>query len=399
MLTFRVEGDAYERGLQQAKQFGPQALVEARDALANLAVMPKAMPAWLKGPLTSGLVGSLGRLWYGRHAKTLRAYEGGRFHRMLEGLSAGFGAPVRKLYGFAAFELEASRFNYTLGCTSFAFAGEATAFGRPLIAYNHDFPPQFAAFVAVRESVPDEGFPSVAVTYPPMMGTMCGVNAAGLAVSLNHAWVRRLSAQAALPISLLVQDVLDRCADVEEALEVFRATPVPNGSMATLCDAGGGRAVAELTPAGVFVRRTKGPVLHTFNAYQTDGARRLEVPIGAVGAGPIKGMDIHGPNLARQARYDALGVAAQAKWSAAQIDALMADHGGGEPGVNTICRHVDSHAETLISARVDPIERTLVVAHGFACTAKPVVYRVPSAAVGSSRQDVGSRDAPAPAAA
>jgi len=384
MQTFRVEGDAYERGLQQAKHFGPGLLGEARDALSNLSVMPKAVPGWLKGPLTSGLVGSLGRLWYGRHAEMLREYQGGRFHRALEGLAKGYGAPVTKLYGFAAFEIEASRFKYTLGCTSLAFAAEATAEGRPVIAYNHDFPPQFGAFPVLRQSVPAEGFPSVAVTYAPMLGALCGVNAAGLAVSLNHAWVRKLSSEAAVPISLLVQDVLDRCADVEEALEVLQWMAVPNGSMATLADARGGRAVVELTPAGAFVRRATGPVLHTFNAYQTDGARRLEVPIGAVGAGPIAGMDIHGPNLARQARYDALGVARATGWTAKQIDALMADHGEGAPDANTICRHDDAAAVTLLTARIDPVERSLSVGLGTACTAKLNEHRVAAAAVAAA---------------
>lgn len=379
METFRVEGDAFERGLQQAKHFGPGILGDARDALSNLSVMPRALPGWLKRPLTSGLVGSLGRLWYGRHAGMLREYQGGRFHRALEGLAQGYGAPLRRLYGFAAFEVESSRFKYTLGCTSLAFAAEATKSGRPVIAYNHDFPPQFAAYPVVRQSVPNEGFPSVAVTYPPMLGALCGVNAAGLAVSLNHAWVRRLSSEAALPISLLVQDVLDRCADVEEALEVLQWMQVPNGSMATLADAGGNRAAVELTPAGAFVRRPTGPVLHTFNAYQTPEARRLEVPIGAVGAGPIAGMDIHGPNLARQARFDALGAASKTGWTARDIDALMADHGGGAPDANTICRHDDAAAVTLLSARIDPVERSLRVGLGTACTAKLTEHLVPAA--------------------
>ncbi len=379
METYRVEGDAFERGLQQAKRYGPQVLEQARDALADLAVMPNTLPTWVKRPLTSGIVSTMGQLWYGRHERTLREYQGGRFHRGLEGLAEGLGVSVRRLYGFAAFEIEASRFKYTLGCTSIAFAGEATANGHPVIAYNHDFPPEFGAFPAVRESVPAEGFPSLTVTYPPMLGTLCGVNAAGLAVTLNHAWVRKLSSQAALPITLLVQDVLDRCADVDEAIAVMKSVPVPNGSMATLADARGGRAAVELTPAGIFVRRPTGPLLHTFNAYQTNEARRLEVPIGAVGAGPIAGMDIHGPNLARQARFDALGVARQSSWSAKQIDALMADHGGGAPNANTICRHDDAAALTLLTARVDPVERSLIIGLGRACEAKLTEHRVPSA--------------------
>ena len=379
MERFRVEGDAYERGLQQAKHFGPGALTDARGALSNLAVMPKVVPGFLKAPFAWGLVGSMGRLWLHRHRPALQQHQGGRLHRGLGGLADGFGVPFARLYGFHAFEIEASRFHYTLGCSSLAFAAEATQSGRPLIAYNHDFPPEFARLPSVRESVPDDGFPSVSIAYPPMLGTLCGVNAAGLAITLNHAYVRRLSPAAGLPISLLVQDALDRCASVAEALELFSSVQVPNGSMATLVDAHGERAAVELTPAGAFVRRTKGPVLHTFNAYQTDAARRLEVPIGAMGAGHLAGMDIHGPNLARQARYDALGAGQRTGWTMADIDALMADHGGDVASENTICRHEDPAAHTLLTARVDPVERTLTVSAGTACRARFEVHRVPHA--------------------
>lgn len=375
MKHLRVEGDAFERGLMQAKHFGSPAIADAYVALGRISVVPKALPRWARTTFATGVVNAFGRLYHSRHENTLREHQGGKFRRGLDGLAEGFGISPARVYGFAAFEIEAARFQYTLGCSSFAFAAEATASGRPLISYNHDFPPSFGHFPFVRESVPDEGFPSLCVTYPPMLGTICGVNAAGLGASLNHAWVRKLWSGEALPITLLVQDVLDRCTDVAEALEEISKVKVPNGSMMTLVDARGTRAAVELTPAGPFVRMTQGPVLHTFNAYQTVGARRLEVPIGATGAGAIAGMDIHGSNLARQARYDELGAATRTGWTPQQIDALMADHGAeGKGHVNTICRHDDAAAWTLLTARVDPVERSLEVGLGLACEAKRKTY-------------------------
>jgi hypothetical protein len=375
MQHVRVEGDAFERALQQAKHFGPGVLEEARAALGRLSVMPRWVPLALRPALASAIVALVGRVYLSRHGATLRGYGGGKFARGLDGLAQGFQASRARLYGFAAFEIEASRFSFTLGCTSLAFAAEATAHGRPVLAYNHDFPPSFGPFPFVRESVPSDGFSSVAVTYPTMLGAICGVNAAGLGVSLNHAWVRKLYGGEALPITMLVQDVLDRCADVEQAVATVKAQKVANGSMMTLVDARGARAAVELTPEGAFVRRTQAPVLHTFNAYQLPEPRRLEVPIGAFGTGTIAGMDIHGPNLARQARFDALGAGQRTGWTPAQIDALMADHGEhGEANINTVCRHPDPQAETLLTARVDPVERTLSVGLGTACQARLQSY-------------------------
>ncbi len=379
MEYLRVEGDAYERGLQQAQAFGRKALNDARSALGRLSVFPGRVPQWMRAPLAWSLHGTFGRLYHLRHAPLLREHQGGKFRRGLEGLAEGFGEPDWRMYGFAAFEAEASRFHYTLGCTSMAFAADATACGRPLLAYNHDFPPSFATFPFVRECVPDEGLPSVVVTYPPMLGAICGVNAAGLAVSLNHAWVRRQPMQAALPISMLVQDVLDRCTSVEEAIAAARCVKVPNGSMMTLVDARGDRAAVELTPQGAFVRRSRNPVLHTFNAYQTDGARRLEVPVGAICIAPVAGLDIHAANLARQARWEELGAAHRRGWTAEDIDALMGDHGSDGKGcANTICRHDDDASITLLTARVDPVARTLVAGLGHACDARLRVFDVPA---------------------
>lgn len=378
MEYLKVQGDSYERALQQARHFGSKALDDAKQAIGDLSVMPPKLPRFMRQVVGWNLLSSLGRLYHARHRTTLKGYQGGKFARAVEGLAEGFGIPAPSVYGFCAFEIEASRFHYRLGCTSMAFAAGATENGRPMLAYNHDFPPQFRGFPFVRETVPDEGLRSLAVSYPPMLGAICGVNAAGVAVSLNHAWVRKLSSGDALPISLLVQDVLDRCTNVEEALEAAKAVKVPNGSMMTVVDTRGGRVAIELTPQGPFVRGTSGPVLHTFNAYQTISARRLEVPVGAISLAPVDGLDIHGANLMRQARYEELGAALRTRWSDADIDALMSDHGSDGRGCqNSICRHECEKSVTLMTARVDPVGRTLSAGLGFACEAKLDTFSMP----------------------
>jgi hypothetical protein len=84
--------------------------------------------------------------------------------------------------------------------------------------------------------------------------------------------------------------------------------------------------------------------------------------------------------VGRQSRYDALGAAQATGWTHEQIDALMGDHGHeGQPDANTICRHDDAAAVTLLTARVDPAERSLAVGLGTACRAKLEVHRVPVA--------------------
>lgn len=378
MQQLRVEGSGYERGLQQAKAVGPQALDEARMALSRLHVMPKRLPQFLKPRLVDLIIGDFGRKYWKRHQQTLAHYAGGKFLGAMKGLAEGLGVAPQRVYGYGAFEIEAARFHFTFGCSSFAFSKDATAWGRPLLAYNHDFPPELSGMPFVRENVPDVGLASVSLAYPLILGTLCGVNEAGLALSLNHAWVRELSTGEALPITLLMQDTLDTCRSVEEAIAHVSRVPVANGSMVTLLDASGARAVVELTPKGAFVRRTKRAVQETFNAYQTPGARRLEVPVGAIGTGPIEGLDIHSMNLSRQARYDALEVCDAKGWSMEQVNALCGDHDEkGIPTLDCICRHDDPIGETLLTARVDPMERTLQFSPGVACRPKFETFSVP----------------------
>src|SRR5688572_9658426 len=124
MEQLTVEGDAFERGLQQGRHFGPAVLEAARQAISALPQMPGLLPRWARPAFAGGLVGALGRMYLGRHRQTLSGHQGGKFRRGLDGLAEGFAAPVARLYGFASFEIEAARLDFTLGCTSLAFAAE-----------------------------------------------------------------------------------------------------------------------------------------------------------------------------------------------------------------------------------------------------------------------------------
>lgn len=347
---------------------GGVSIDDALGGMAQLEAFPKRLPLAARRVLARGLVHGLGQVYYRRHRALLGRFAGGKYARALEGLADALGAGPAFVYGLGAFEITAAKLSFTPGCTALALASSATESGQPLLAYNHDFPRSFHDFIRVREVTPNTGYRSLSVGYPVALGINAGVNAAGLAITVNHAWATDFDGAPAVLVSVMAREVLETCATVEQAIALFASERASNGSMITLVDASGDRAVIEVTPKRQVVRRTDGPVLHTFNRYQCAGTRAVEVPDGAKGKGPIRGLDIHGANRARQARYDALGSSQKARWSDVDIDSLLADHDNGSASCDTVCRHPDRYAETLFTVRLDPVARRMRISLGYACT-------------------------------
>ena len=213
----------------------------------------------------------------------------------------------------------------------------------------------------------------LAITYPTLLGAIAGVNEAGLAVTINQGYATDLSRRRpGLFGTLVLQRCLDTCASVEQAVTLALATPVPAGAMLSMVDAGGARAVVELS--GTRRRRrpavARGEVMATFNRYGVVELAEVEIPIGAVTAGPWAGIDVHACNLTRAARLNVLASARAGRaWSDADIEATLADHDGGAGDTLTLCRHDDPLSETVVSALIDPVARTMTVRHGNACDA------------------------------
>ena len=75
-------------------------------------------------------------------------------------------------------------------------------------------------------------------------------------LTLANMEVRRpMRLPTAMPYTLLYRKVLEQCRTVEEAVVLLEQTPRQSANNLMLMDAAGDRAVVELTPAGVTVRR------------------------------------------------------------------------------------------------------------------------------------------------
>jgi len=99
-------------------------------------------------------------------------------------------------------------------------------------------------------------FASVAAA-PGLIGVISGMNEPGLCLATMEV-PHPLRLPHAMPSMLLYRTVLENCRSVDEAIAFLKKTPRQTAFNLMLMDAAGDRAVAEITPAGVAVRRAPG---------------------------------------------------------------------------------------------------------------------------------------------
>jgi predicted choloylglycine hydrolase len=142
-------------------------------------------------------------------------------------------------------------------CSGIALPASASPDGVPRLGRNLDFP---SFDIADKHSVlliyhPDGGrYGFAAVGWPGLVGVLSGMNEHGLALS-NMEVTRARRAPTAMPYTLLYRTVLERCRSVTEAIDLLQRTPRQTANNLILIDAAGDRAVVELTPEKIQVRR------------------------------------------------------------------------------------------------------------------------------------------------
>lgn len=143
-----------------------------------------------------------------------------------------------------------------MSCSTISVPAAASPDGVARFARNLDFP---SYHVADRHSVllvfhPKDRYAFVAVSWPGMVGVLSGMNEHGLTLA-NMEVARHHRAPNAMPYTLLYRTLLERCKTVNEAIALLEKTPRQSANNLMLMDAAGDRAVAEITPSKVTVRR------------------------------------------------------------------------------------------------------------------------------------------------
>ncbi len=224
-------------------------------------------------------------------------------------------------------------------CSTVALPPSAAPDGVARFGRNLDFP---AFNIADKYSVllivkPAGRYAFAAISWPGLIGVLSGMNEHGLALASMEV-DREGGLPVAMPYTLLYRSILERCKTVDEAIALLQSTPrqTPNNLM--LMDASGNRAVAEITPEKVVVRRG-------------------QAAAALVSTNHHRGTDQDTPGQCR--RYDYLHDAS--KTSFGKI---------GVAQIETMLGHVAQGKLTLQSMIFEPSTRLLYLATGSVATSR-----------------------------
>src|SRR5262249_17126754 len=159
---------------------------------------------------------------------------------------------------------------------------------------------------------PSSGYRSVEFTAAPLVGAVDGMNERGLCVTYNYAYTVDVDTAAAVPISVLIGETLQRCSTVSEAAMWISPRPRLGGGILMVADADGDIASLELSATRSSLRRPQGTddfLFHT-NDFWTPEMRAVQIPDDAVltsaAPTPLRGQRVHDSARARNRRYQEL---------------------------------------------------------------------------------------------
>jgi hypothetical protein len=247
---------------------------------------------------------------------------------------------------------------------------ERSATGEAVIAKNFDYPPASTELHLTRLSRPrgPGRVASLEVTKAPLTGSHDGVNEHGLAVAYNYGHFRG-RARARVSVSLVVQQLLETCRTVGEALAALRALPRSGGALLMLADAEGDIASVELAPDFFVVRR--GDALVHANHALTDEMEPRDVPHDAVlprwiWPAELRGRRVHESSERRHERAESL-LSDLGAARPEELGDILADHGeAGRGDDHTVCRH-GPYYSTTSSVLLLPRQRAIRLLVGSPC--------------------------------
>jgi hypothetical protein len=265
-------------GCSRGSQLAPQAEAQS----AQVVVAAPAVPAWT-GPVVE-LRGSAGQMGqeHGKdlaapikylHEHYLKVYLGSGTQRFLalgaaklfenyirpehlaeaDALAKQTGMDERETVLAQCF-LDLSPMNAcsTITLPASAAPDHVARFGRNLEFLSLGVADKYSTVFVYHPDAGRYGF--VSIGWPGLIGVLSGMNEHGLALA-NMEVTRTPRFPGAMPYTLLYRTALERCKTVNEAIDLIEHTPRQTANNLMLMDPSGDRAVLEITPEKVTVRR------------------------------------------------------------------------------------------------------------------------------------------------
>lgn len=366
----------YEMGHIQGKQID-NASQEIVDLLFDLTetISGLPFPAFNSGKqLLSYAVGKYGEHWI---RDDLTHYYPRMFERT-QGIADGAKVPLSMLFIIPAIETMMNNFSQPKlstrvlgGCSTLAIANTRFETNEPVIAKNFDYTDIAKHMYLLRKSKPYGKAHSIDVTATPMTGSHEGINEDGLAVTYNYGFFHE-EATGCIPLTFLVQEILEECKTTQEALNHLNDRPKMGSSILTFADATGDIAIVELSPQHMSVRniRDHNDMFFQTNHAITDEMHKIDLPhdttLSRLLPKKLRGFHVMESSLLRQDRLRELTNPIKV-FKESDLHNILSDHNGSLNGNNnTICMHGDPF-RTTCSMLLFPKRRQIKIMFSMPC--------------------------------
>lgn len=382
MNFIKVKGTDYEMGFQQGEYFALD-IQKTFPKLIRSKAIKTIKPPFLPNFLFSNLAKLVVLKQWEKSIKILLP----EYSERIKGLSDGSRTNLKELYFIQAIEVMADEIkyylkesSYTFGCSSVCILPKIFRNSETIVAKNFDYLTEFATDHIVRISQPKNGYKSIEVTYKQIVGSHDGMNEKGLVVLYNYG-LSIEKTQTRIPITLLVQQILQRCSNIDEAITFIKAFRYPNGAIITLVDFTNRAVCVELSPEHISFRQPKDGILAATNFYLTEEMKKYDIPPNAYFAKNypkgLRNVRVHKSNEERYYRIlELIKKFSGSSIGIREVEMILKDHNNKSLGDdNTICRHGD-----LISTQVGmifiPKKRKLRIYFNNPCRSLPEEFEI-----------------------
>ncbi len=362
----KVSGDYFDMGYEQGKKFSCE-ISNMYDRFINSEVIKILKPKLIPKTLFSFLLkNELLKRWRRPIEVLLPEYS-----LRIKGLSEGSKTSLAKLFAIQSLEVMSNDTTYFLGgCSSICILPSSLKTPNLILAKNFDYLSEFSTDHLVRQSNPKKGYKSLEVTYKQIVGSHDGMNEKGLVVMYNYGLTTEKT-ERRIPITILVQQILERCSNVEEAITFIKNFRYPNGAILTLADSANHAVCVEITPEHLGIRKPDQGFLLATNYYLCKETKPFDISHEArfkkknIPEG-LKGRRVHESSELRYNRFEEL-VKKYKIIGIKELDSILKDHLGEDLGNdNTICRH-GKLLSTQVGLIFVPKQRQIKVFFGNPC--------------------------------
>ncbi len=292
-------------------------------------------------------------------------------HERIRGIAAGADIAEKIIYLLHGMEMELmpKASSYALGSgIVIGVKAEATTTGEPVLIKNFDYSLPFREMFLVRRTNPVAGCQTLDLALAFSCGTHAGINEHGLCVIYTFTYPTDSISIKTVPLSCILQEVLETCYTTEEAVRLIGRHARDSGANILIMDASGDLRILETSRNDLAQRTAEKNYIVAANHYISPEMAKKQIPLNSRwedrALPRLRGKSIYRSSLERYARAECL--LSKGKIDPESVDKILADHGEGQAGDDTICRHGPVFS-TMASVIIYPKRKTIRVVTGKPC--------------------------------